>query len=449
VSVEQATVEDAALARGELDQAFAAARERHMAGELDEAVRLYRAILERDAGHADALHLLGVAAYQRGRHEQALDLIGQAIARNPDDAKYHNNLGNVLRDSIQLDAAIAAYEAALARDADFADALHNLGTALGETGRVADGIAKLERAATLVPGRAGTFGNLALLHDKAGDRDAAMAAARAAVALAPDDAELQNNIASLLLKVGDAQAALVISDTLIGAGRQVVRALSLKSIALSELGQDAAAAYLTDPTLIDATAIAVPEGYASLEAFNRALVDHVSAHPTLQRAPAAHATVHGWHSGELATDTAPAILALKDAVRAAVARRFAVADADPLHPFWAQRPAQFGLNMWAVVMEQGGHQTTHIHPSGWLSGVYYPELPPDVADADAHAGWIVFGRADDDYYVTSSPQPHLIAPQEGLMVTFPSYYWHRTVPYPSDSRRISIAFDIVPADAAA
>jgi hypothetical protein len=37
----------------------------------------------------------------------------------------------------------------------------------------------------------------------------------------------------------------------------------------------------------------------------------------------------------------------------------------------------------------------------------------------------------------------LIRPEEGLMVLFPSYFYHGTVPLESDEVRISIAFDVI------
>ncbi len=55
----------------------------HQAGRLPQAETCYRQVL---AAHpsADAPHLLGVIAYQVGRHDIAVDLIRQAIAWNPE-----------------------------------------------------------------------------------------------------------------------------------------------------------------------------------------------------------------------------------------------------------------------------------------------------------------------------------------------------------------------------
>jgi uncharacterized protein (TIGR02466 family) len=103
------------------------------------------------------------------------------------------------------------------------------------------------------------------------------------------------------------------------------------------------------------------------------------------------------------------------------------------------------LNIWGVVMESQGHQLSHVHPSAWMGGVYYPELPPEIDDpAQAQAGWIEFGRANDEFYRHSEPMTRVLKPAEGLLVTFPSYFWHRTIPFQSNRRRISVAFDAVP-----
>jgi hypothetical protein len=38
-----------------------------------------------------------------------------------------------------------------------------------------------------------------------------------------------------------------------------------------------------------------------------------------------------------------------------------------------------------------------------------------------------------------------VRPVEGLLVLFPSYLYHRTIPFEGDAPRISVAFDFVPA----
>ena len=49
-----------------------AAVQRHRAGDLDGAETLYREVLESAPGHADALHMWGLVAYQQGAHKDAI-----------------------------------------------------------------------------------------------------------------------------------------------------------------------------------------------------------------------------------------------------------------------------------------------------------------------------------------------------------------------------------------
>jgi hypothetical protein len=101
---------------------------------------------------------------------------------------------------------------------------------------------------------------------------------------------------------------------------------------------------------------------------------------------------------------------------------------------------------WGVRMWRQGYQVSHIHHHAWLSGVYYVQLPDVIHDSSnaGHEGWIEFGRGGEGYYVSSEPEIRLIQPVEGMLLTFPSYMWHRTIPFESPNERISIAFDVVP-----
>ena len=71
---------DKAAPRARTTKALTAALEHHRAGRLKEAEAIYRRVLEVQPRHADALHLLSVAAHHAGRPAEAIDLIGKAIA---------------------------------------------------------------------------------------------------------------------------------------------------------------------------------------------------------------------------------------------------------------------------------------------------------------------------------------------------------------------------------
>src|SRR3974390_1214800 len=98
----------------------------HQTGRLAAAARRYESILAQLPDHADALHLLGVVALQQGRLQQAVELIGRAIAVNPAVADYHSNLAEACRLLGRLDDAVASGQAALRLRPDFPAAANNL-----------------------------------------------------------------------------------------------------------------------------------------------------------------------------------------------------------------------------------------------------------------------------------------------------------------------------------
>src|ERR1700693_4861363 len=79
------------------------ARDHHPAGRLAQAEQVYREMLQHDPRHADALHLLGLIAYQTGHHSIAVALIGRAIESNPDVAAFYSHLGLALQSIGRID----------------------------------------------------------------------------------------------------------------------------------------------------------------------------------------------------------------------------------------------------------------------------------------------------------------------------------------------------------
>ena len=55
-----------------ISEALAIAVQHHQAGRLQQAEQIYRNILAVEPNNANAIHLLGLIAYQVGRHEVAV-----------------------------------------------------------------------------------------------------------------------------------------------------------------------------------------------------------------------------------------------------------------------------------------------------------------------------------------------------------------------------------------
>jgi protein O-GlcNAc transferase len=191
-----------------IEQAMEIARGHHRAGRLAEAENLYRQVLERNQGHAAALHLLGVLTSQTGHTAGAIELIGRAVAINPNIAEYHNDLGETYRRAGELDRAIACFQRAVALKPSAAMTYYNLGNALMAQARTGDAVTAYSRAVALKGDRAELHGNLAIALHAIGQRDAAIAAYRRAIALDPDDSRVHSNLGVALLETGRSDEAL-------------------------------------------------------------------------------------------------------------------------------------------------------------------------------------------------------------------------------------------------
>ena len=166
---------------------------------------------------------------------------------------------------------------------------------------------------------------------------------------------------------------------------------------------------------------------------------HPRPHPSLRPSPVEHATREGLHSGDLLLGNAPVVTTLENLIESAVTRYVE----DGTHPFMTTAPVDVVLSAWAVVMGRGGHQLPHVHPAGWLSGVYYLRIPAASAERP-DAGSIEFGLPDPKLGLDGTPSTRTVRPEAGSFVLFPSYLYHRTLPNDTGEQRISIAFDVMP-----
>ena len=200
---------------------------RHMEGKLDEAEAVYQDVLKREPRNAEAWHLTGVAAGDRGNLVKALEHIDKAIALNGDNHTYHANRGRMLmmlnrhaeaepsyRRALSLKETKGYYDSlgialsqqekysqaevymrkALAIDPDFAGALRNLADLLQFQGRNTEAFEHYQRALALQPENADLYSNIGTLQQGEGDYVAALANFRKAVELAPDNRCAHDNV---------------------------------------------------------------------------------------------------------------------------------------------------------------------------------------------------------------------------------------------------------------
>lgn len=373
-----------------------------------------------DDAHTAAL--LGRILGKQGRFADAEEAWRQAVRFNPSSPQAQRELADLVwMRTGDLGRARAALDAA-PQSPDIVAVTLRLLEAAGE-----------DRAA------------YALVADRA-KRDPSLHVLAARAALAVDPAAADKHLAAAPHDNSIARAKTEIeTDLALGRGEQAIqRAAALRAARPNDQHATAllATAYrLTGDAryhalydydrLVKSYQIEAPQGWNSLDAYLNGLAAALTRiHGPLTH-PIHQSLRHGSQTMRNLSDYAdPAIHALFDAIDA------------PIH----QHIAAIGetgdykiASAWSVRLNGGGFHLNHVHPEGWLSSAFYVRLPPHT---NGQEGWLKFGEPGP----RTSPAleaDHLMQPQPGMLVLFPSYIWHGTVPFASDEKRLTCAFDIV------
>ena len=104
--------------------------------------------------------------------------------------------------------------------------------------------------------------------------------------------------------------------------------------------------------------------------------------------------------------------------------------------------SQFTFQSWCLKLCYGGHQITHFHPYGTISGIYYIDVS---TKRNSSQGWLEL-NASSQFIKGSANINHLkrVKPTNGMLILFPSWLYHRTVPTSTKKARYSLAFDLAP-----
>ncbi len=465
--------------RPAVDTTLAEAISNHKVGRIEKALKGYRRVLKRNPVHFDALVLGGQAAYAAGNQKDALRWLKRASEKYPDDPQGSYNLGVLQQALGNTLEALNAFRLAGKAGPDFAPAQYNLAVTLFETGandealdyfdrtieidpnhadayagkafvlrgqgKIDDAIATYKVAVGLTPGNAKTWSGLGISLQMAEEMELALEAHRNAISADRDYPDATGNLSDALVQMKKPAEAIAACDEFLARHPVDAGVLAVKSIALNEAGDAKNYQALIDlDRLVQPIKQSAPLGFTDMETFNKALGTHVLNHPTLITSPSSHATRKGKHTGHINEGVKGPVAEFEHLIASAIDSYLDDIQDLKHHPICVHRPENYELAVWAVVLEGEGYQVPHIHPAAWLSGVYYVQVP-DIANAGGHDGWIEFGQPGPEYHFSAKPTLRLVKPEPGLMVMFPSYLFHRTVPFESEETRISIAFDVMPA----
>ncbi|MBF96344.1 MAG: hypothetical protein CMJ13_03870 [Pelagibacterales bacterium] len=412
---------------------------------------------------------LGITLKALGKFEEAEESYKAALKFQPNYIQAFNNLGNLLKETGRLEEAEASFKQAIALKPDYAEAHSNLGVTLQILGRLEEAEASFKEAITLKPDHFEAHSNLGVTLKKKGRLEEAEASYNQAIALKPDYAEALYNRSNLFFDIAKYENALRDADA---CSLKESKALSL--ISLYELGRigeifkrieiqskvdgedisvAAFAAFISEkekrptaynfcPNPLDFVHVANLSSHVndSVE-YVAEIIEELNEIETIWE-PFGKSTVSGFQSLEglnLFKSTTRKIVQLKSIIISELEAYYLKFKNEPCS-YIRKFPSIKNLFGWNVILKKEGHQSTHIHPGGWLSGVIYLKVVPSLGKDE---GAIEFSLNGKRYQDINSPSI-TFQPQVGDIVFFPSSLHHKTIPFTTGIDRIIISFDLLP-----
>jgi tetratricopeptide (TPR) repeat protein len=445
-----------------------------------EAISLYGELAAAAPPNPAAAQALAIALQAAGRHAEAGQIAHRTLSRGFRTAALcltyakslmaegaHERAEIALRDCLRLEPRLTEAHNSLAqliwmRTGDLAQATETLDQALHRFGNddalwatkaaILQGAGDARAAYACLAPRAERPQAPHLLLVRAGlsaldfDPGRALSLAERALRLLPDNTPARNLLAAAQLGVGDAASALRHCEALRRQDPDDQYLIALETTALRLLG-DARYRELCDyERLILPLRIEPPAPWPDLATFLKDLTASLNR----LHDPEGHALLfQSLRQGtettqDLTRSTDPAIRALFGAFAAPIERylEHIGRGEDALR---RRNNGRWRFNgSWSVRLRNRGFHTSHVHPRGWISSAFYVELPDLMAEARTDEGILSFGTPS---ILTTPPleAEHSVRPTPGMLVLFPSYFWHGTVPFESPQPRLTVAFDAVPA----
>ena len=400
-----------------INDALKRAISHHSENRISEAEALYRSVLEFEINHPVASVLLAKILLQTGRLNEVEKILKTVISQHAYYMQAYNAMGDFYENKKEKLNALSFYKKAL--------------------------MLEPAQSAPLV-----AIGNIMQNPDIYSDEDnpKILEVYKRAVTNQPQFLPALNNCAAIQLKMLLPDEALNTINNVLSFSPNNIRANAYKTIILQSLGKESEADELIGfGKLIQTTELQLNTSNQNLMAFNEKLKKVILKHPNLTSDwdPAKRAIRGGAVVPRLFDYNHPILKKLEVAIVNAVGNYTTNLQNKENHPFLGFKPTRYTIDIWANVLGPNHHQSSHIHNQGWMSGVYYVSLPENSVEDNPYAGWLEFNRPGYGLPALGGEKNiERIAPKAGMIVMFPSYVWHGTIPFTSQDTRISIAFDI-------
>ena len=435
--------------------------------DLKKAKKIYEIILLSQPNNLDANNNIGLIFYKLGNFEEAIIFFKKAISIDPNFYEAHSNLGAVYKIQKKYDEAKEIYNKIIIINPNYAQAYNNLGVIFEEQNKFDQSKSYYKKAIEINPKSIEFNYNLGNIYSKLNKFDDAILFYNKTINLEPNHKSALLNRGQIFFKKGLFEFSLKDFDK---CNTKKSRPRSLASLfALNRI--DEICKRIKDYSKLDSNNL----GIAAFSSFinfklNRDIefnfcknplnfirfsnlstyldnyaqfnIDLINKLKKIQSTwePQNKTTINGFQSKpNLFENPKNELNILREIIIKELDLyrfKFLNEECDYIKKW----PKRNSFSCWCVILKKKGHQNSHIHPSGWLSGVIYLKTVPSLKKNE---GAIEFSLNGEHYFDPKSPKK-IYQPKIGDIVLFPSSLHHRTIPFSSDADRISIAFDLIP-----
>ena len=425
--------------------AHALATALNMSGQYEEGGRVAHQVLTRGQRSAPLLNTYAHSLIAQGDLQRAEGALREALALEPRLAEAHSHLAQVIwlrsgdlgQATAELDRALQTFATDAALWATKAAILQGGGDARGAY----DCLAPWALRAQAPPALQLRAGLAALEFDAA----KALELAERALRVVPSNAAARTLLAAAQLGIGNAHAALVVCEALLAMSPDDQYLIALQTTAWRLLGDERYGQLCDYRTLVVPRQLEPPAPWRDVGEFLADLrVSLNRLHDPRGHALLFQSLRNGTETTQdLSRSSDHAIQALFSAFGPPI-RQYLEHVGRGSDPLRRRNNGHWRFNgSWSVRLHSAGYHANHTHPRGWISSACYIELPDCMSDGRSDEGILTFGEPG----IATSPAlgaEYSVRPETGMLVLFPSYFWHGTVPFRSSQARLTVAFDAVP-----
>lgn len=210
-------------------------------GKLEQAIEAFKNVIAIDPIDSKAYNNLGSIFYRMGEFENAILEYNKALKLQYNNAGTHKNIAAAYQLHGKLNEAIESFRNALSINPDCPESHNNIGVALRDQGKLDDAISEFRYAIKLKPNFVEALNNLAAAYSDAGQLTDAIQTYKNGIKVDSKLAELHTNLGIALHNNGDPKAAVHAYKIALSINPECVDTRLARSFALFNLGRNSEA----------------------------------------------------------------------------------------------------------------------------------------------------------------------------------------------------------------